>query len=79
MAEQARLAADEYQMAATAWANMMPPAEAAAHRPALVAQAARQAAALRELAEFMEGIARLDASMQLSLGIDVLPRPVPPC
>ena len=67
-----RLAADEYEMAACALANMLPPAEAAAGRPVLIAQTTRQAAALRRSAEIIEAIARLPAGMQLSLGLPVL-------
>ena len=67
-----RLAADEYEMAACALANLLPPGAASAQRPALVAQVTRQAAALRRSAEIIEGLARLDPAMQFSLGLPVL-------
>lgn len=68
----ARLTAYEYEAAALAWMKVARPVEPGASRGVLVEQALAQAAGLREIADIIEGLGRLDPAMQMSLGIDVL-------
>lgn len=67
-----RCAADEYDLAAAYYANMLLPAPFAGQHRALVEQAARQSLALREACSILEALALLPAATQLSLGLPVL-------
>ena len=67
-----RSAADEYDVAATYYANMLFPGAVADRQRALVEQARRQSIALREAGAVLEALARLPAATQISLGLPVL-------